>query len=80
MYNPVKIDEHFTEARQVRDILAAHDFYPLVKIGDAETWVRGGHRVSLHYVGDDPAAPPRLLLWATILLDEATGQYRLTLD
>ena len=41
-------------AQQARQTMTRYGFIPLVRIDDAEHWVRDGQRIVLHWRGDFP--------------------------
>ena len=48
----------FQNAQQARGVLLAYGFTPLVRLGDAEHWVRDNRRVILAYQGERAADVP----------------------
>jgi hypothetical protein len=51
-------EELFTTAHQARKLLGNHGFTSLVRVGDAEHFVREAQRCILYWKGDDPKVVP----------------------
>lgn len=58
--------ELFENAQQARARLIQYGFYPLIRLGKAEHFVRGNRRVTLSYLGEKPGGEP---------LESATGVF-----
>ena len=73
------VDRAFPTAQHIRELVIAHGFTPIVRIGDGENFVRGGRRIQLGYEGDVPGdVPPIDIEHATLV--RAGGGWTLSLD
>jgi len=63
-----QVDDAFPTAQHVREFLQKNGFVPLVRLGDADHYVREGRRVILVYTGNQPGeVQARELKYATIV-------------
>lgn len=68
-----RVSQEFSSAQDVRDLLSAQGWMPILRLENAEHWVRGGRRIILVWKGDKPGSTPALDLHHAVLLPVGEG-------